>query len=151
MGKLAVIGTFYRRYERTDMLLQRVLLESTRPPDEFFMVCEEEADAELAFEWARRYPNLILKLLPTPRTPSGGYSIVPYSNKINWALDNTTCDYIVYLDNNSMPHPEKYRLMSEALEHLTAAYLRAMAENAELSFKLEKLMEEKLIKACTKH
>jgi hypothetical protein len=116
LGKLAVIGTFYKRYERTDMLLRRVLVESTRPPDEFFMVCEEEADAEIAFEWARRYENLIIKILPTPRTSDNRYAIVPYSNKINWALDNTTCDHIVYLDNNSMPHPEKYRLMSEALD-----------------------------------
>jgi hypothetical protein len=118
MSKLALIGTFYQRRERTEMLLNRVLVESTRPPDEFWLICEEEADASPAYAWqyTQQHPGLIIHVLPTPLTNAGKYDIIPYSNKINWALDHTDADYIVYLDNNSTPHIQKYALMLSALE-----------------------------------
>jgi hypothetical protein len=116
MARLAVIGTFYQRYERTEMLLNRILLESTRPPDEFWMMCEEEDDAILGFKWSLQHPSLTVKVLHTSRTIDNKYAIIPYSNKINWALDHTNCEYVVYLDNFSIPHIEKYRLMAEALD-----------------------------------
>lgn len=117
MSKFAVIGTFYQRWDKTKPLLNRVLIESTRPPDEFWMMCESEADAHIAYEFQDKFPNLIIKVLQTPRNSDNSYTIIPYSNKINWALDHANVDYIVYLDNNSMPHIEKYRLMVEALDN----------------------------------
>lgn len=115
MGRLAVIGTFYQRREKTEKLLNRVLLESTRPPDEFWMMCEEDEDANAVLDKWHGYPNLHTVVLNTPLTDNGRYSIIPYSNKINWALDHTLSDYIVFLDNGSMPHFRKYELMAQAL------------------------------------
>lgn len=46
----------------------------------------------------------------------GRYKVIPYSNKINWALARQTGDAILYLDNGSMPHPRKVELMAAALE-----------------------------------
>jgi hypothetical protein len=43
--------------------------------------------------------------------------VIPYSNKINWALDRTRCDTIVYLDNGSMPDPDKYKTMFVTINH----------------------------------
>jgi beta-galactosidase GanA len=51
-------------------------------------------------------------------TPKNGekYAVIPYSNKINFALDNTDADLICYLDNGSMPHRKKYQIMAKTLE-----------------------------------
>lgn len=54
-------------------------------------------------------------VLPTPRKEDGSVAIIPYSNKINFALDRLDADYIVYLDNGSMPDPAKYEIMVRAL------------------------------------
>lgn len=117
--KLALIGTFYRRWERTELLLRRVYLESTRPPDEFWLMCEDWQDATAAQEALDRIgidpPGLEIYEWPTPRS-GDSYAVIPYSNKINRALDLTTADAIVYLDNGSTPHPRKYELMLEQLE-----------------------------------
>lgn len=56
-----------------------------------------------------------MRVIPTP-TRNGRYQVIPYSNKINWALDRTTADLIVYVDNGSLPHPAKIELMAGALE-----------------------------------
>jgi len=125
MNKLAVIGTFYQRHFNTYRLLKRVIEESVKAPDEFYIMCEGEDDTQVAYEaYAKleniakeRGVNVIIQHLPTPRNSDGRYAIVPYSNKINWALDRTACDYIVYLDNNSTPHINKYELMFNALEN----------------------------------
>lgn len=117
MTRLAVIGTFYQRRDRTEMLLNRLLVESTYQPDEFWMMCEEEEDAEIAYKWEKEYPNLLIKILNTPKTENGQYKIIPYSNKINWALDRTKADYIVYLDNYSTPHVRKYEIMKQTLDN----------------------------------
>ncbi len=53
--------------------------------------------------------------LPTPKM-NGEYIRIPYSHKINSILMDTQCDLICYLDNGSMPAPEKYKVMAEALE-----------------------------------
>lgn len=90
------------------------MVESTRPPDEFWVMCEGPDDAEAVGEIADE--RVIVQILQTPLSGSGGYAVIPYSNKINWALDRTTADYIVYLDNGSMPDPDKYRVMAEALD-----------------------------------
>ena len=119
MSTLAVIGTFYQRHDRTEPLLRRVLLESTRPPDEFWIMCEGEDDVAVAVEALGRIGPQICAVhfrhLPTPMI-GDRYAEIPYSRKINAALDRTDADLIVYLDNGSMPHPDKYAVMAGALE-----------------------------------
>jgi len=110
--KLALIGTFYKRYDQSRACVERVLT-STRIPDEFWVMCETQEDAdnlEMYFS-----PCMRVVVLPTPKT-GNTYDVIPYSHKINYALDHTDADLIAYLDNGSMPHKEKYELMAEALE-----------------------------------
>ena len=101
MSKLAVIGTFYKRHENTEALFKRVLFESTRTPDEFYVMCEGEDDvkeAEKALdEWDNWFTETIVWHAPTPYNSAGTYAVIPYSNKINLALNTTTADYIVCL------------------------------------------------------
>lgn len=121
---LAVIATMFGRHENSLPILRR-LTEATRLPDECWLLCETEEDAEAIWaayrtlyelevldewpSWAR------VEVIPTPRK-EGGYAVIPYSNKINWALNRTKADLIVYLDNGSMPSPEKFEVMAAALE-----------------------------------
>lgn len=123
--RLAVIGTFYRRYERAFPLLTRLYVDSSRQPDEAWLMCETVEDAQALYaaneelyemELLERWPaGLHIIVHPTPKL-DGKYLVIPYSNKINWALAHQTCDAIVYLDNNSMPGPDKYRVMLAELE-----------------------------------
>lgn len=115
--RLAVIGTLHRRWDRWPAMLQRVMVESTRPPDEMYVMTEDWEDFE-------HLPQLVVdgiaarvRVLPTPRSEDR-YAEIPYSRKINWALDRTRADYIAYLTDDSLPHPDKYRRMVQALnEH----------------------------------
>ena len=109
--KLCLIGTFYKRYDQSRACVARVL-ESTREPDEILLLCETQDDADNLKEFADRAR---IEVVSTPMT-NGKYDVIPYSNKINWGLDHTDADLIVYLDNGSMPHPEKYEIMADALE-----------------------------------
>lgn len=121
MSTLAVIGTFYQRHDNTLPLFKRVLEESVLKPDEFWVMCEGEDDVQVAIT---AYSNILkdfntdvhIEHLPTPKNSANRYTIIPYSNKINWALDHTSSDYMVFLDNNSMPHIRKYELMKKALD-----------------------------------
>lgn len=121
MSKLAVIGTFYRRYGSFESILKRVLVDSTRLPDECWLMCEEPKDFE---ELSRVVSGLnvnpkvrlSIQQIPTPRREDGKYAVVPYSNKINRALDETSADYIVYLTDDSWPEYRKYELMAKALD-----------------------------------
>jgi len=120
--RLAVIGTFYGRLAESRACIRRVLFESTRPPDEFWIMCETEEDVDNVYrvldERGKRHtPSTTahIKLLPTPRNTDGSYTVIPYSKKINLALDSTSADAIVYLDNGSMPHPMKYEVMAAVL------------------------------------
>lgn len=127
--RLAVIGTFYGRHENAFPLMHRLFVDATRKPDEAWLMCEGHADAsalgnamvDLAREGLidpRRYPpdgtQILVKM--TPKDENGRYSTIPYSNKINWALDRVQADAVVYLDNGSMPGPQKYEVMLAALE-----------------------------------
>lgn len=125
MGRLAVIGTFYGRHENSLPLLHRLYVDTTCPPDEAWLMCETPADAEALFDaYWELYDKELLHEWPEGlyvvvlRTPKDGntYRVIPYSNKINWALDLSNADFFVYLDNNSMPGQDKYRVMKEALE-----------------------------------
>lgn len=113
--KLAVIGTFYKKFDSSRKAIEAVLA-STYAPDEFWVICETEYDlqnakAMLGDKWPTRMRMLHL---PTPTT-GGEYDVIPYSYKINHALDNSEADAFVYLDNGSVPHPDKYELMLSSL------------------------------------
>ena len=122
--RLAVIGTFAGRHENTFALMHRLFVDSTRKPDEAWLMCEarEDADAiEDAFDELYAM-GLIEDLVPgfptilqTPKT-NGNYDVIPYANKINFALDQSEADLFVYLDNNSMPGPQKFEVLARALE-----------------------------------
>jgi hypothetical protein len=118
-GKVGVIGTFYGRHEASLPLLRRLYQESSRRPDECWLMCESDEDRSYleraANELGRWQPGLRIVVEPTPRR-DGKYLVIPYSNKINWALEHIGTDYVVYLDNGSMPHPDKYRVMADALD-----------------------------------
>jgi hypothetical protein len=123
--KLAVIGTFYGRHENTFPLLHRLLVDGTRKPDEAWLMCEGHDDVaaiELALDDLYEMelidgpiPGVRIISLQTPKV-GGRYAVIPYSRKINWALDASQADAFVYLDNNSMPGPDKYAVMAQALE-----------------------------------
>lgn len=123
--RLTVIGTFYGRHENSLPLLKRLYVDSTRKPDECFLMCETTDDADVLLaahqelydlELLDGWPDgLDVRLCPTPRA-DGVYRVIPYSNKINAALDLATGDAIVYLDNNSDPKPTKYATMLTGLE-----------------------------------
>lgn len=122
---LAVICPFYGRHESAFPLLHRLFIGGTAHPTEVHFVCEEEADQnalldayrelfelELLDDWPK---GLIITRYPTPMN-GNAYAEIPYSRKINLALDTTGCDLITYLDNGSMPDPLKYETMVAGLE-----------------------------------
>jgi len=122
---LAVIGTFFERHENTFPLMHRLFVDGTRKPDETWLMCESHKDAyainealeelcdlEVLDDWPEGAQVVVL---PTPQT-NGTYDVIPYSNKINSALDASAADLFCYLDNGSMPGPDKYRVMAQALE-----------------------------------
>jgi hypothetical protein len=123
--KLAVIGTFYGRHENTFPLMHRLFVDGSRPADEVWLIGETLEDVEVIddaldelynLEALENYPETLrLMHLKTPMI-DGKYAVIPYSHKINYALDRTKADVIVYLDNGSMPGPEKYKTMIEGLE-----------------------------------
>lgn len=125
MLTLAVIGTFYNRPHNAFPLMHRLFVDSTRKPDQAWLMCETEKDAKAIHDAFAELTQLELLDGPPPRahvvvypTPKvdGTYSEIPYSRKINWALERCTADLVVYLDDGSMPGPDKYRVMAAALE-----------------------------------
>ena len=116
MSSLAVIGTFYQRHENSLMLMKRLIVDSTRKPDEFWLMCEGQDDVEaideaLDFLYEKEMIEHIPKGLrvihfPTPKN-GASYAVIPYSHKINYALARTGADLIVYLDNGSIPTDDK--------------------------------------------
>lgn len=120
MGRLAVIAPWTGRHANTLPILRRVLLESTRPPDELWLVCETQEDVAVAMNAAgvlevSGLDSIRFCHLPTPRDADGKWTVVPYSYATNYALDRTTCDLICYLTNDSMPEPTKYEVMAAAM------------------------------------
>lgn len=122
MARLAVIGTFYQRWENSAPIA-RSLFRQTRQADEHWLMCEDQADVAALAECTPGLPGLRLVQLPTPRR-GDRYAVIPYSHKINWALDRTDADLIVYLDNGSMPALEKFERMANVLDDpsIGAAY-----------------------------
>lgn len=117
MTRFALIAPWYERWDKTPLLMERVLHESTRPPDIFWIIGETQADVDQAQIAYRDNGTTEVRFdaLPTPRS-GNGYAIIPSSRKINWVLDQLGEELIGYLDNLSMPHPTKYERMVGALE-----------------------------------
>ncbi len=113
--KLAVIMTMYGRHENTYPLIERVLT-SSKIPDEIWIMCEGQDDFDVASAALDKLwrVNVTPILLPTPRD-GDRYAVIPYSNKINYVLDRTKADAIVYVDNGSMPSETKFEVMLKAL------------------------------------
>lgn len=131
MSKLAVIVTLYGQRSIDNIgRVAKALRASTRIPDELWLLYEGEegwdAAANLAdhivgwcsphaaFPTGWNYPTMAE--VKTPRNEDGTYAEIPYSRKINYALDHTEADYIAYLTDDSWPAPEKYERMVAALD-----------------------------------
>jgi len=106
----------YKRHDKTLPLLESVL-SSSRVPDELWIMCEASDDAEVALDALHKIgaKGVGVTVLNTPMI-NGKYEVIPYSHKINWALDRTLADIICYIDNGSFPSVDKYKVMSQALE-----------------------------------
>jgi hypothetical protein len=115
--KLAAIATLYGRHDKTLPLFEQIF-SSTKVPDELWLMCEGVDDATAAINVLNKLgkSSVGVTILETPRSSNGDYAVIPYSNKINWALDRSRADAVVYIDNGSMPSREKYGAMLKALE-----------------------------------
>lgn len=119
--RLAAVVPLYQRHEKTFPLLHRLLVDSTRKPDEVWLMCEGIDDVDVCrraitelyeLELIEARPPEGVRLRPCPTLEP----VIPYSNKINEALDLSDADLFVYVDNGSMPSPYKFELMAGALE-----------------------------------
>jgi hypothetical protein len=123
--RLALIGTFYRRWDRDRDILW-ALRQQERQADEHWLICEDALDARELIDamYVVSYipPGLRLVTLPTP-TDGQGYTVIPYSHKINWVLDRSEADAFAYLDNGSLPATGKYAAMAAGLEEHPAVYV----------------------------
>lgn len=128
LSRVAVIGTFHRRPERIPAIVE-ALGAQTRIPDDVWLMCDREDEAvydalldfaDVATGWVpphRRDPAFDFwpEPLVVPLTPPAG--VIPYSWRINVALEQQgPGDYILYLTDDSLPHPRKIELMAAALD-----------------------------------
>jgi hypothetical protein len=114
MSTVAVLATFYRRPEVVAPIAA-ALRAQTRPPDELWLLCETDEDAALlvAQQWPIA-PRLVQ--LDCPRDGSGRPTQNPLAAELNFALDRTQADYVVYLPDDSLPEPRKIEAMAGALD-----------------------------------
>jgi hypothetical protein len=108
VSSLAVIFTVYNRPWALAPIV-RALEGQSRQADEIVVACERFADFTAAHEAMRGMVNTLWIV-----APEAGQN--PLGVVINYALDRTDADYIAYLTDDSLPHPDKYRLMAEALD-----------------------------------
>jgi hypothetical protein len=121
-SSLALIGTFHKKYEESVRAV-RAVYESSYLPDEIYWVCENTTDHDnLMAAGGISDFKVHLLVVPTPRTESGDYLVVPYSYKHNWVLGKSNCDRFTYLDNGSIPHRLKYERMMATMDANTAAH-----------------------------
>jgi glycosyltransferase involved in cell wall biosynthesis len=114
VSRLAVIGTFHRRPWAIPRIAE-ALRAQTRKPDELWLLWDDEDDQapllrladEAVDDWGiKTYVEY------EPGQPDD----IPYSRKINLALDWTRADHIAYLTDDSLPQPDKYARMVEKLD-----------------------------------
>jgi spore maturation protein CgeD len=110
VSRLAVIFTAFNR-PWAIRSISDALDEQTRHPDMLLVPCERAVDlmAVVAGVFSPALDAWAIHL-PEPESVNAlGYVI-------NDALDYTDADYITYLTDDSRPHPDKYRLMAQALD-----------------------------------
>lgn len=130
---IQAIVPLYGRLENTFALVHRLVVDSTRTPDVVHFIGERIEDCEAVYHAMRELyalevidtdaPDCVMVThLPTPMV-DGKYDVIPYSHKINYSLDHAMelqgwapIDAFVYVDNGSMPAPEKFERMARALE-----------------------------------
>ena len=111
MSKVSAILTLYNRPHNVKRVAEAW---SAAGPDELWILGEGKIMQEV---YRQEWPDwLHIRDLPTPRDTNGRYLVVPYANKINYALDRTTCDYITYGTDDSWPAFDKLKLMAAALD-----------------------------------
>lgn len=122
---LAIVTTAGRTYRHAE--LSRALRSQTRRADLVVVECESASDlrSAAARSWGGRIT--VVKHRPTP-VQNGQYMVIPYAHKINDALDLVAANadasvtwYVVYVTDDSLPHPEKFERMLHACETLPAA------------------------------
>lgn len=118
MSKLAIIATLYgqRSLDNAERLSHAVRRQ-VREQDELWLMYEGDEGFRAALEICGPVAGACIPVeVATPRDANGQYAIIPYSAKINHALDRTEADYIAYLTDDSWPAPEKYERMAAALD-----------------------------------
>lgn len=105
---LAVIGTFYQRPWAVPQVA-RAIRAQTRRPDELWLMYEDPADGAALVPEAWDASACLVQYHPRDNEN-------PLAVGINTALDMSSADYFVYLTDDSLPAPDKYRLMAEALD-----------------------------------
>lgn len=116
MSTVAVVGVFYRRPEFVPRIAA-ALRAQTRPPDQVWLMCEEDADRDALA--AEKWPGLRwISLVTFPRDENGRPLLVPPSVLINAALDDPEfdADYVTYLADDSLPGERKLELMAKRLD-----------------------------------
>jgi GT2 family glycosyltransferase len=115
VARLAVVGTFYHRQDDIPALSAAIRAQ-TRAPDEIWWMHEVPADGDAlrAADWGPSALHVVNVAIP--RGDDGAPLVTPFAPLINRALDSTTADLIVYLTDDSLPEPDKYHAMAEALE-----------------------------------
>lgn len=118
MSRLAVIVTAYgKRGVENLPRMRAAIAASTLRPDEVWWMTEGEGFKDQGCPANAMSPAFEVHAdLPTPRNPDGTYAVIPYSLKINYALDRTKADYVTYLTDDSWVAPEKYERMVAALD-----------------------------------
>jgi hypothetical protein len=115
----AILTAYGKRGEQNIPAIAEALRAQTRPADWLFVMYEgiPYSVVEGAFSGIR---DAVWERVDTPREENGRYAVVPYSLKINRALDAIDerggCDYIVHVTDDSLPHPEKFAKMTRALD-----------------------------------
>lgn len=113
MTTVAAIVTLYSRPHNIPRLSEAWGAQ-VRMPDELWLIGEGRIMQEV---YRSEWPDwLHIRDYPTPRNQDGSYAVVPYSNKINHALDHTKADYIVYGTDDSFPAHDKIKIMAAALD-----------------------------------
>ena len=115
VSTVAAIVTLYSRTESVCRLAEAWRAQE-RFPDELWLMCEGPIISEVnRHQWGLT-THQHTRDLPTPRDADGHYLVIPYSLKHNYALDRTTCDYIIYGTDDSFPAPDKVEKMAAALD-----------------------------------
>lgn len=134
MTPIAVICPVHRRFENTFPLLHRLLVATTVKPAHVFWLCEDSDDTLVALEAVEELSRvghdlspLRVWTVPTPHDTNGKLTVVPFSHKINVALDVLEMEKfeggVVYCDNSSFPSVDKLEVIAHGLVDHPQVYI----------------------------